>query len=233
MPVNILNLPGLDVVDFRETDTEYHVRATPKTISRLCPSCGPASRVVVHQQKTLFVRDLPSHGRAVAIHLDVPRLKCHDCVRTFTAVVPEVDADRQMTERLVKWIGRQSLEYPFTEIAKQVGIDEKTVRAIFGEYVAELEKQYQRDTPVILGLDEIYLSRPRGVITNIGDRCLVDMLENRYKKTIVEFLRSLPNPELIQAASTDMYRPYREAIQEVLPHVVHVVEQVPHHPDGQ
>ena len=39
-------------------------------------------------------------------------------MRTFTAVVPEVDADRQMTERLVKWIGRQSLEYPFTEIAK-------------------------------------------------------------------------------------------------------------------
>ena len=150
MPVNILNLPGLEVVDFRETDAEYHVRATPKTISRLCPSCGPAGKVVIHQQKTLFVRDLPSHGRAVAIHLDVPRLKCHDCVRTFTAVVPEVDADRQMTERLVRWIGRQSLEYPFTEIAKQVGIDEKTVRAIFGEYVAELEKQYQRDTPVIL-----------------------------------------------------------------------------------
>ena len=200
MPVNILNLPGLEVVDFRETDAEYHVRATPKTISRLCPSCGPAGKVVIHQQKTLFVRDLPSHGRAVAIHLDVPRLKCHDCVRTFTAVVPEVDADRQMTERLVRWIGRQSLEYPFTEIAKQVGIDEKTVRAIFGEYVAELEKQYQRDTPVILGLDEIYLSRPRGVITNIGDRCLVDMLENRYKKTIVEFLKSLPNPERIRSS---------------------------------
>ncbi len=51
------------------------------------------------------------------------------------------------------------------------------------------------------------------------------MLENRYKKTIVEFSRSLPNPELIQAASTDMYRPYREAIQEVLPHVVHVVNK--------
>ena len=94
MPVNFLNLPGLDVVDFRETDTEYHVRATPKAISRLCSSCGPSGKVVIHQQKTLFVRDLPSHGRSVAIHLDVPRLKCHDCVRTFTAVVPEVDADR-------------------------------------------------------------------------------------------------------------------------------------------
>ena len=192
MPVNILNLPGLEVVDFRETDAEYHVRATPKTISRLCPSCGPAGKVVIHQQKTLFVRDLPSHGRAVAIHLDVPRLKCHDCVRTFTAVVPEVDADRQMTERLVRWIGRQSLEYPFTEIAKRVGIDEKTVRAMFGEYVAELEKQYQRDTPVILGLDEIYLSRPRGVITNIGDRCLVaysDEICHRFQSNVGHFLQ--------------------------------------------
>ena len=42
----------------------------------------------------LFVRDMPSHGRSVAIHLDVPRFKCHGCVKTFTAVVPEVDADR-------------------------------------------------------------------------------------------------------------------------------------------
>ncbi|WP_425453943.1 ISL3 family transposase [Azonexus fungiphilus] len=89
----------------------------------------------------------------------------------------------------------------------------------------ELEKDFKRETPTIIGLDEIYLSTPRGIITNIGDRCLVDMLDNRRKVTIVEFLRSLPNPEKIQAASTDMYRPYREAIQEVLPHVVHVVDK--------
>jgi hypothetical protein len=46
MPVNILNLPGLAVVDFRETATEYHVRAKPKAVSRQCPSCGPAGKVV-------------------------------------------------------------------------------------------------------------------------------------------------------------------------------------------
>lgn len=113
MPVNILNLPGLDVVDFRETTTEYHVRARPKMVSRQCPSCGPAGKVVIHEHKTLFVRDLPSHGRSVAIHLDVPRFKCQGCVKTFTTVVPEVDADRQMTERLRKWIGRQGLDCVF------------------------------------------------------------------------------------------------------------------------
>jgi hypothetical protein len=28
MPVNILNLAGLNVLDFKETATDYHVRAT-------------------------------------------------------------------------------------------------------------------------------------------------------------------------------------------------------------
>jgi hypothetical protein len=36
MPVNFLNLPCLDVVDFREMATEYHVRAKPKAVSRQC-----------------------------------------------------------------------------------------------------------------------------------------------------------------------------------------------------
>jgi hypothetical protein len=58
------------VVDFRETATDYHVRARSKAVSRLCPHCGPTGKVVVHENKTLFVRDLPSHGRSVAIHLD-------------------------------------------------------------------------------------------------------------------------------------------------------------------
>lgn len=38
MPVNVLNLAGLDVVDFRETATEYHVRAKPKVVARQCLS---------------------------------------------------------------------------------------------------------------------------------------------------------------------------------------------------
>jgi transposase len=128
VPVNILNLSGLDVVDFRETDTEYHVRAMPKAISRLCPHCGRSNDTVVHAKRTLVIRDIPSHGKAVVIHLDVPRLKCRPCIQTFTASVPEVDTGREMTERLAKWIGRQSIEYTYAEIAKQVKVDEKTVR---------------------------------------------------------------------------------------------------------
>ena len=128
-PSNILNLAGLDVTDFKESETDYHVKSQP---------------TVAHAQKTRFIRDLPSHGKSVAIHLDVPRLRCKPCNKTFTAAVPEVDTARQMTERLSKWVGRQALEYTYAEIAKQVGIDEKTVRNVFDEYVAELQKEFKR-----------------------------------------------------------------------------------------
>jgi hypothetical protein len=33
MPVNFLNLPGLKVLDFKETPTEYHLRAQPALVS--------------------------------------------------------------------------------------------------------------------------------------------------------------------------------------------------------
>jgi len=76
MPVNILNLPGLKVLDFKDTDAEYHIKAEPAAISRLRPHCGISHDTIKHAQKTLFVRDLPSHGKSVAIHLDAPRLLC-------------------------------------------------------------------------------------------------------------------------------------------------------------
>lgn len=76
MPVNFLNLPGLNVLDFKETETDNHVRAEPRVISRMCPHCGRSNETLKHAQKTLFIRDLTSQGKCVAIHIDVPRLRC-------------------------------------------------------------------------------------------------------------------------------------------------------------
>lgn len=225
MPVNILNLSGLDVVDFRETDTEYHVRATPKAISRLCPHCGRSNDTVAHAKRTLVIRDIPSHGKAVVIHLDVPRLKCRQCIQTFTASVPEVDTGREMTERLAKWIGRQSIEYTYAEIAKQVKVDEKTVRNIFDEYVAVLAKEYRRETPVWLGIDEIKLKRFRSIFTNLHGRSLIDMLPDRYVSTVTAFLASMPDKDRITHVAIDMWSGYRRAAQEALPNAKIVVDK--------
>jgi hypothetical protein len=53
--------------------------------------------------------------------------------------VPEIDTSRQMTERLVKRVGRQPLEYTYADVVKQVRVDKKTIRNVFDEYVIGLE----------------------------------------------------------------------------------------------
>ncbi len=98
----ILNLPGLRELDRKELEDEYHVKAEPAVISRLCPHCGELHRVQRHGSRSMFVRDLTSHGKRVMIHLDSPRLICLVCRKTFMAVIPEVDENYQMTERLVR-----------------------------------------------------------------------------------------------------------------------------------
>lgn len=221
----ILNLPGLRELDRKELEDEYHVKAEPAAISRLCPHCGELHRVQRHGSRSMFVRDLTSHGKRVMIHLDSPRLICMVCRKTFMAVIQEVDENYQMTERLVRWIGRQALEYTYAELAKQIGIDEKTVRSIFDAYVAKLEKDFRRETPAWLGIDEIKLGRFRAIFTNLQDKTLVDMLPDRYYTSIVKFLESLPNREKIEYVSTDLWRPYRLAVQKVLPNAKLVADK--------
>ena len=41
----ILNLSGLHELDLKELEFEYHVKAEPAAISRLCPHCGELHRV--------------------------------------------------------------------------------------------------------------------------------------------------------------------------------------------
>lgn len=82
-----------------------------------------------------------------------------------------------------------------------------------------MEKEFRRETPVWLGIDEIIkLGRFRAIFTNIQGRTLVDMLPERYYTSIVRFMESLPNKERIEIVATDMWRPYRLAVLRVLPH---------------
>lgn len=74
MPVNILKLAGLYVTDFKESGTDYPAKAQPTLISRHCPYCGRSYETLAHARKILVIRDLLSHGKSVAIPLDVPCL---------------------------------------------------------------------------------------------------------------------------------------------------------------
>ncbi|MDY0341835.1 MAG: ISL3 family transposase [Coriobacteriia bacterium] len=224
MPVNILNLPAYKILRVEETEHDYHIRTELAQSPTRCPACGHA-RLQRYGRNEQVVRDLSIHGKRVGIYVDTQRWRCQACGKTFMEPLPAVNAKREMTDRLVAWIGQQSLRRTFTSIAEDIGLDEKTVRNIFRDYVNELEKTVRFETPTWMGIDEIHLIRPRCVISNIRSNTVVNLLPNRNKDTVVHYLSHLDGRHQVQTVAMDMWTPYRDAVQAFMPDARIVIDK--------
>lgn len=216
MPANILNLADYTVIELKQSEHDYHVDAEVKRPPVQCPLCH-SEKLVGFGRREQMVKDLPMHGRRVAVYVNTRRMQCRSCNKTFSETLPEVDERRSMTKRLVAWIGTQAVKRTFASIAEEVGVTEGTIRLIFKDYVSDLEKTIRFETPKWMGIDEIHLIKPRGVIANIQNNTIVELLPNRNKNTVIHYLHHLPGKEHIQYVAMDMWQPYRDACMGVIP----------------
>ena len=114
----------------------------------------------------------------------------------------------------------------FVEVAESVGVDEKTIRNVFKDYVAPKEREYQFETPKWLGIDEIHIiRRPRLVLTNIERRTIYDIKPNRNKETVIQRLSEISDRTYIEYVTMDMWKPYKDAVNTILPHAKVVVDK--------
>lgn len=224
MPTNILNLPAYSVLAVVESEHDYHVRTEIKKPTVNCPHCKAKSLVGFGRREQL-IRDLPMHGRRVGIYVDTRRFRCKACVKTFYEALPNIDEKRLMTSRLLEWIGKQAVKRTFSSIADEVGITEGTVRAVFSDYINQLQQTIRFETPKWMGIDEIHLIKPRGVITNIENNTVVELLHNRNKDTVARYLYQLEGKEQIQYVAMDMWVPYRDAVRAVIPQAQIVIDK--------
>jgi transposase len=224
MPVNILNMVDYTVTAVDYTDHDYHIKAETKSTPSNCPYCQSKNLVGFGRREQL-VKDMPMHGRRVGIYVSTRRKKCLSCTKTFSESLPDVDDKRAMTKRLLEWIGKQAIKRTFTSIAEEVGITEGTVRIIFNDYISELERTVKFETPTWMGIDEIYLIKPRGVITNIRNNTAVEILKDRNKKTVADYLYRLKDRGDVQYVAMDMWKPYRDAVGDVIPQAKVVVDK--------
>ena len=224
MPVNILNLPAYIVQKVVETDHDYHIYAEVAHSPLQCIHCKTQNLVGFGRREQL-IRDLPMHGKRLGIYVDTRRYQCRSCNKTFYEPLPETDEKRMMTSRLVSWMGQQSIKRPFANVAEDVGVNEITVKNVFRDYVNELEKTFRFETPKWMGIDEIHIIRPRCVISNIKNNTVVDILRDRNKKTVLSYLSQLNGRENVRYVAMDMWNPYKEAVQAVLPQSTIVIDK--------
>jgi transposase len=149
-PANILNLPCYKVLGITENEHDYHIDVEAIDPPTSCPHCQ-SSILVGFGRREQMVKDLPMHGRRVGLYIDTRRYRCRNCGKTFYEALPEIDEKRAMTKRLALWMGKQAIKRTFASIAEEVGCTEFTVRAVFSDYVNELEKTIRFETPSFLG----------------------------------------------------------------------------------
>ncbi len=78
MPANILNLPDFKVQRVEEADHDYHVYAEVSNPPGVCTACG-SDRLIGHGRNEQVIRDLPTHGKRLAIYVDTRRWRCQSC----------------------------------------------------------------------------------------------------------------------------------------------------------
>jgi transposase-like protein/predicted nucleotidyltransferase len=131
--MDTFHLPGWEVLRVEEGEYVYRVTVKLLSLSRFCPSCGALSNR--YGSRLQIYTDKPLDGKRVSLLVNRQRYRCADCGKTFVGLLPEMDEVRLMTRRLRAYVEEESLKRNFVSIADEVGINEKTVRTIFREYL--------------------------------------------------------------------------------------------------
>jgi transposase len=224
---NLIGIDGWNTLPHKDNDHDMVIPAEYAAVPTVCVRCGVVDPALKRHgvQRQQFM-DTPMHGKRVGIVVKRQRYKCLECEKTFFQQLPDMDDKRHMTRRLLEYVQRRSLERTFAEVATDIGVDEKTVRNIFNEHTAKMDAGYQPHTPEWLGIDELFLiRRPRCIFTNVSVNSLVDILPDRNKPTVMEWMRKRIDAKAVQVITMDMWRPYRDAALEVLPNAVCIVDK--------
>ena len=222
---NKLNLSRYTILGTSETDHDLHIDAETTSPPKSCLECG-SDNVVGGGRQEVLIKDTPMYGKRVGIYVKARRIRCLDCGKTLTERLPDVAESQRMTTRLYRWIAERSIDKTFISIAHDVGVSEGTVRKIFNEYTAELARTLIFETPEWIGIDEIHIiGKPRGVITNIETNTVVDLLVDRSKALISNYLMRLENRNSVKCVTMDMWEPYKDAVYAALPNAVVVVDK--------
>ena len=133
----LLSMPGWTVDEARRCRSEYRIAARylPEPVS--CLHCGADRRLAYglrrHGRRTQRFRDIPCNGKRVVLVVARLRYRCLACRRSFLQPLPDILPGRSFTRRLADYALSQSATRSRGTIAREVGIDEKTLRTLARE----------------------------------------------------------------------------------------------------
>lgn len=128
-------------------------KLTPKYHPTICRHCQHEALREIHRISSLY-RDEPEvigprQWIPVAFMVERRRYLCRHCNRTQSERPSLLDARRQMTRYLVRFVERHVLSptLGFAEIARGTGLEDRAIEAIFKDLIQRLDARRRIVTP--------------------------------------------------------------------------------------
>ncbi len=224
---DLLGLPSLSFAGIEsEPDAPFTlIRVNASRPPVECRHCHE-NAFVGHGTTEQELADVPMHGKPAKLVLTRRRYLCVKCGKTFHESLDDIHDDRLATKRLVEFVEKNALRLTFEEVARQTGIDPRTVRNIVDDYIDVLVKQHTPVTPEVLGIDEVKIGKTYlGVITNVKANTFVELLPGRTKKHLDAHFVAMPDKHKVEVVVTDLWNAYRQMAATYFPHAAVVADK--------
>lgn len=223
--MDILELRSIKAVSSEVRDGIRVIQAQTDDDPRQCPFCN-ALDPYKHDSRVQEFADAPVRGAPVRIQIDRQRYRCRDCKKTFFQPLIGFSTKRDMTQRLVEYIAKDSLIRTFTDVSKDVGLDVQTVRDVFFDFSEWLRVYHPISVPRVMGVDEA--ARAQVVLTAFTDierRSYFDLIPSRKSAPLNAYLKAMPGKEMVQVVTMDLHLGFVTAIGKHFPHAVRVADR--------
>lgn len=131
-------LPDWKVLSISSAQSGHTIEAKYQKAPVTCPRCqSQPARLYRHGSTPAIYWDRPHWGQPIRLKANLQRYRCRDCTSTFVYESPDIEENRRMTRRCVKYIIEHSLVCTPDQIARRVGCEVTTIRRVIQSHFTD------------------------------------------------------------------------------------------------
>ncbi|MDY6853268.1 MAG: transposase [Thermodesulfobacteriota bacterium] len=204
-------------IDPEAANSYIHV-LPDKRFKPICSDCGQVA-TEVHSWTESSIRDLNFATTRLWLTISYRKLECPHCQSIRIENLKLFDPYLRVTERMVRYIYQLCQVMTVSEVARHLGLNWKTVKAIDKHYLEQDFGQPDYNDLRILAVDEISIRKGHNYLTVVLDSLSGHVLyvgKDRKAKTLERFFNQLKGKQRkrIKAVAMDMLAPFIKAVKK-------------------